>query len=201
MFEKPNRHTHTSAFQWPKDLSLIVPPIAHQHLLLEFMFAGCGKLQILGFVESRNKRFGEMGGWWWSSISPLVERKERDEEFCVPNTNMGGELLLCKLIYLLFILSTFVCWLLLFFLFTFFSISVLQRLRDASDLILRLHHAGLFALQRHLRQASYVRLAWSDERIFEASSILLCLFVCLSAFLLTLLRGKCYPENVPQLKT
>lgn len=101
----------------------------------------------------------------------------------------------CKIIYICFVMSTFVCWALVLFLVSFFSISILERLREAGVVAMRLHHAGLLAV--HLREVAYIRLAWSEEKMFEMSSMLLCFFVVLSACLLIISRGKCHPESVP----
>ena len=120
-------------------------------------------------------------------------------DFCVPldcwTTVAMLEGLPCKIIYICFVMSTFVCWALVMFLISFFSISIMERLREAGVVAMRLHHAGLLAV--HLREVAYIRLAWSEEKMFEMSSMLLCFFVILSACLLIISRGKCHPESVP----
>lgn len=102
----------------------------------------------------------------------------------------------CKTVYMFFIVSTFMSWLLVLFLVSFFSISILARLREGGVIAMRLHAAGLLA-HAHLQDVAYVRWAWSEEKLFEMSSIVLCFFVILSAFLLMISRGKCHPESVP----
>jgi hypothetical protein len=102
----------------------------------------------------------------------------------------------CVMIYVLFVLSTFLSWLLVLFLVSFFSISILTRLRQGGVLAMWLDTYGLLANAR-LQDVAYVRWAWSEEKLFEMSSIVLCFFVILSGVLLMISRGKCHPEDVP----
>lgn len=105
------------------------------------------------------------------------------------------ETIICQAIYVSFIICLVICWLLVMFLISFFSVSILERLREAGMVALRLHNAGLLAM--HLREVAYVRLVWSEERMFETSCVLLCFFVIVSACLHIISQGKCYPNNVP----
>lgn len=102
----------------------------------------------------------------------------------------------CVTIYILFILFTSLSWLLVLCLVSFFSISILARLREGGAFAMWLHTYGLLANAR-LQDVAYVRWAWSEEKLFEMSSIVLCFFVILSAVLLMISRGKCHPEDVP----
>lgn len=103
--------------------------------------------------------------------------------------------IICQAIYISFLICLVVCWALVMFLVSFFSVSILERLREAGMVALRLHNAGLLAL--HLREVAYVRMAWSEEKMFETSCVLLCFFVIVSACLHIISQGKCYPNNVP----
>jgi hypothetical protein len=111
------------------------------------------------------------------------------------NETMLGTIF-CVMIYVLFVLSTFLSWLLVLFLVSFFSISILTRLRQGGVLAMWLDTYGLLANAR-LQDVAYVRWAWSEEKLFEMSSIVLCFFVILSGVLLMISRGKCHPEDVP----
>lgn len=169
----------------------------------------CLSLSIFGFAVDSMSRCSSLS---WSSqgldtiilrdmnLQDSLVRERQGSKVGLVAADCHNEAMLgvivCKIIYILFIVSTFMSWLLVLFLVSYFSVSILARLREGGVIAMRLHSAGLLA-HAHLHDVVYVRWAWSEEKLFEISSIVLCFFVILSASLLTISRGKCHPESVP----